>query len=857
MPMRTLVRLAAREMRGAPRRLAPLAASVAVGVAALVAINSFADNVRDSVRRQARTLLGADLALSSRRPLPAAIDSALDDVRRTPGTAVARLTNFSAMVYVPRTTGTRLAQVSAVEGPYPLYGEVRTDPAAAWPHLSDRRQAVVDPSLLSALNARVGDTLALGATTFVIAGAVIQAPGNTGLRAALGPRVFIAARFLSETRLLGFGARVEYEAFVKLPPDVSTQRVASHLRPLASPDRIRLRTPADDQADTNRMLSRLTAYLGLVALIALLLGGVGVASAVTVFVRQRLETVAIFRCLGATGRQVFAIYLMEAALLGVVGSAVGAAAGVGLQQLLPPLLAGFLPVDVQATLSWRAIATGTGMGLWVAAMFALLPLLPVRRVPPLAALRRPYEDERQPRDPWRWLAIALIAASSAAIAALQVGSWRRGGMFTAAVATVILALWLAAWMLVRMLRSRPAGRLPFAWRQGIANLHRPANQTITVVLAIGLGAFLLDTLFLMQSNLLHQLEHSSGPSRPNIALFDIQPDQLPAIERRLRESGLPSTGAVPIVPMRIRSIKDHPTADLLTDTDTTDPADGNGDGDRRGVWALRREYRSTYRDTLVASERIIAGRWWPATSRSPDGHVAISVESGLAAELGVSVGDEIVWDVQGVAVPSHVASLRDVEWARLEPNFFVVFAPGALEGAPQSYVTLTRIDDAERRGRFQREFAEHFANVSTLDLTLVQQSLEQLLDRVVLAVQLTALFTLATGALVLIAALATSRAQRIREGALLRTLGATRGQILRVAAAEYAALGALAAATATGSAIVASWLLARFLFESVFALPALGLGGMAAAVVVSTIAVGLANSRSVVTQPPLTVLRAE
>jgi len=229
----------------------------------------------------------------------------------------------------------------------------------------------------------------------------------------------------------------------------------------------------------SRSISRLTSYLGLMALIALLLGGVGVASAVTVFVRQRLETVAVLRCLGATGGQVFLIYLSEAVLLGIAGSVGGALAGVSLQQLLPRLVADLLPVDLQTTISWHALGVGAGMGIWVAAVFALLPLLPVRLVPPLAALRRPFEETRPPRDPWRWVAAGLLAASAVALAVLQVGSWRRGALFAGGGAVALLALWLAAKLLIWLPRRWPPSGLSFAWRQGVANLYRPANQTAT------------------------------------------------------------------------------------------------------------------------------------------------------------------------------------------------------------------------------------------------------------------------------------------------------------------------------------------------------------------------------------------
>jgi putative ABC transport system permease protein len=277
-----------------------------------------------------------------------------------------------------------------------------------------------------------------------------------------------------------------------------------------------------------------------------------------------------------------------------------------------------------------------------------------------------------------------------------------------------------------------------------------------------------------------------------------------------------------------------------------------GDGPSN-AWVFRREYRSTYRDSVVGSERVVSGEW----SRTRQSPPQISVERDLAADLGVSVGDEIVWDVQGVSIRTQVGSLREVEWARFEPNFFVVFPAGALEAAPQTYVTLTRVSDAAERGRFQRRLAERFGNVSTLDLTLLQQALEQLVERVVLAIRFMALFSLGVGALVLVGALATSRFQRILEGALLRTLGATRAQVFRVVLAEYFTLGLLASLVALFLASAAGWAVSRFVFDGTFRLPALTLSALMLLVVGVTVIIGLANSRDVVRRPPLEVLRQD
>jgi len=304
--------------------------------------------------------------------------------------------------------------------------------------------------------------------------------------------------------------------------------------------------------------------------------------------------------------------------------------------------------------------------------------------------------------------------------------------------------------------------------------------------------------------------------------------------------------------MRIVSVKGRSVQGLLADTVR------GGSGEPANAWALRREYRSTYRDTLVASERLVAGRWWAAGHSSENADpVAISVEEDLAKELRVGIGDEIVWDVQGVTVPSRVTSLREVNWARFEPNFFVVFAPGRLEQAPQMLVALTRIDDPAVRGAFQRTLAERFSNVTTVDLALVQQQLEQLVDRVALAIRFMAGFSLAVGGLVLVGAIATTRLQRLRESLLLRTLGATRHQVLRIALAEYLTLGLLASVTAVLLATAAGWGLTRWYFDGRFWIPILPLAGLVVAIAALSAGVGLWTTREALSGTPLEVLRAE
>ncbi len=857
-------RLAWRQAHAARRRLMLLTASVVAGVGALVAVNSFTRNLTVAVAEQAKDLLGADLSLGSRSPTddikPAR--RLLDSLRRVGGGAVhvASSASFAAMAYHPSSGGARLVQVRTVDPGWPYYGTMTTSPARIWSGLQ-AGGVIVDPSLLTAIGAKVGDTLGLGEGRFRILGTVINVPGDVGLQMAFGARVFISTTSLPGTKLLAFGSRAQYETFIQLPPTIDAQAVARANGGVLRAERISVHTIADDRDNLTRGLIRLGNYLGLVALAALLLGGLGVASAVHVFIRQQLDSIAVLRCLGATSGQIFAANLLQALAMGLLGSVLGALLGVGLQQLMPHVVHDFLPLNVRVLPSPHAILVGIGSGLWTATVFALLPLLGVRTAPPLATLRRATDPVRARWDRLRVAAVLVLIASVVGLATLQVGSLVHGVAFAVGSGSALFVLWLTSLALIRSARRWTPESWPYLLRQGLANLHRPANQTITVVLALGFGAFILTTLFTAQQNLLRTIRVEDVAARPNLVLFDIQTEQQPVIDSVLTAEHLQRAEYTAIVPMRIRELKGQALADLLA-KDTV----GHRRGERGGAggppsWTLRREFRSTYRGDKGPGERVTVGHWFGSgahgSGKSASDPVEISVEADLAKDLGVGIGDPITWDVQGVPVYSRITSLREVNWARFEPNFFVVFAPGALDHAPQSWVTMVRAPDAMVRGRVQREVAEHAANVTAIDLGEIQHAIESVVDRIVMAIRFMALFSLITGTIVLIGAIATSRWQRIREGTLLRTLGATRGQVLTILCTEYAALGLAASIVASILAGGAGWALARWIFNVHFVLPLASMATLAVGLVALTTTVGLWNSLEVLNKPPLEVLRAE
>jgi putative ABC transport system permease protein len=838
-----------RESRASVRRLGLHTLSIAVGVAALVAINSFRADVESSVRTQARTLFGADLALRRNQAFSDTVVRALDSLAAG-GASVSYATSFASMALAPKSGLTRLVQVRALQGGFPYYGGVETEPAGLWPAALTGNRALVDAAALVQLNAAVGDTLRVGEVSFIIAGAVTRYPGRVSLESAIGPQVYIPLAQLPATNLIRPGSRAFYEATVRLDDPAVVRHFLIRHRALFRREQVRSDTVNEAEGDLTSALDTLARFLGLVGLAALLLGGVGVASAVHAYVKSRLDAVAVLRCLGARQRAVFTIYLAQSLILGLGGAALGAVLGLAVQAALPRVLGEFLPLDIAARLHPPAIAAGFGLGVLVAVAFAVLPLLGVRGVPPLHAIRRDTAEPSRSPDPWRVGAATALVVIATAVCVWQAPTPMIGFGFAAAVAITTAALWLTALVLIRATRRFFPHRAAYVVRQGVANLFRPGNQTLAVTLALGFGVFLIGGLFVAQQTILRQLRVDARPDRPNLVMFDVQTDQQSGVRALLGANGLPILQQTPIVPGRIHAINGRTVDEILRSPDAY----------RRERWALRRQYRSTYRDTVVGSEEIVAGTWF-GTARQrgrgeEDSLPQISVEEDVAAGLGLELGDRVTWDVAGVLIATRVTSLRRVHWMRFEPNFFIVFQPGVLEAAPQMVVTMSRVDDPTKRARVQRDLVTRFPNVGVLDLTQVQQTIDTVVRRVTLAVRFMAFFSMASGVLILVGALATSRLQRQREAVLLKTLGATTPKIRAILFAEYAALGTLGGVAGTLLAAGGGWAAARWVFEMPFHPPVVGLVGCWLASAALAVLVGGATSRDLTRKPPLEVLRA-
>jgi putative ABC transport system permease protein len=842
--MTFILKMAWRDSRASRRRLVLFSLSIVTGIAALVAIGSFSTNLRRGVEDQTKALLGADLTVTTRAAPSPDLRTYLDAL----GGEQAHERMFSSMLVFPKGGLTRLVQVRALEGEFPFYGEFVTEPADAPERLRKGGDVVIlEESLLQQFQAKVGDTVKLGRSDFTIIGAVRKVPGESPALALFAPRAYIPMSALEQTGLDAGGPLMRYRTALKLPPTRDAEEIALEMRQkFRGPQRPELDTVERRKREMGRALTNIYAFLSLVGFIALFLGAIGVASAIHEYVRQKLPTVAVLRCLGATARQAFAVYLVQGLALGALGAILGAGLGVVMQLALPHLLKGYLPLDVSFFIAWPAVLRGMGAGLVICLLFTMLPLLTIRRVSPLMALRSAFmERGRAAPDPWRIAIGVAIVVSVAGFAYWQTGSARIGLGFTGMLALSFGVLAGIAQGLAWLARRWFPRRMPYVVRQGVANLHRPNNRTVLLMLALGLGTFLILTLFLARTSLLREIEAAGGEDRPNIMFFDVQDDQIGPLAELARKLGTPLLDRAPVVTMKIAAINGRSTDDLLRDRAAQLPG-----------WTLRREYRSTFRGTLTGTEKIVAGK---LVSRvAPDTAVVpVSVEEGLFKDMQLKLGDEITWDVQGVAVRSRVASVRTVQWRRLEPNFFVVFPEGVLEIAPKIFLASARAPTAAAGAQLQREVVAAFPNVSAIDLTLVMQTLDAIFSKVAIVIQFMALFTVATGIIVLAGAVLTGRYQRIRETVLLRTLGATRRQLVRIQLVEYAILGLLAAVVGCILAVIANALLANFVFHiPVNVFPGSLLLAVVAVMAVTLLTGWLANGR-IADHPPLEVLRQE
>lgn len=832
--------MAWRDSRRNRSRLILFISSVILGIAALVAIYSLGDNLRKDIDTQAAGLIGADLEISTNKAVEPALKGLLDSL----GDRRSNEIYFASMIYFPKSEGTRLVQIRALKGDFPYYGSLETTPVEAARSFRTGQEALVDKTLMLQYNAKVGDSVKIGNLLFRIAGVLLKAPGQTGLSASIAPAVYIPLDYLEQTGLSQKGSRINYKFYYKYDKPVNIQQLVKTLGPGLEKEGYSYNTIETQKQSTGRSFSDLTDFLSLVGFIALLLGCVGVASAIHIYIKEKVSSIAILRCLGAKSMQAFLIYLIQIVGIGLAGSVIGALLGTVIQQLLPLVLKNIIPIEITTSVSWRAIAQGVALGLFISILFALLPLVSLRKISPLNALRLSFDENTLKNDRVKWAVYALILLFILYFTRQQLDSWQQSFFFTAGILSAFGVLTAIARLTIWLVRKFFPSSWSYLWRQGLANLYRPNNQTVILIVSIGLGTFFICTLFSIQSILLSRISLSASGNEPNMVLFDIQTAQKEQVASQVKENHLPVLQEVPVVNMRLQKINGKTAAGI----DTKDSAS------QRDIFT--REYRVTFRHTLTASEKITQGKWY-GTVEAPQNIIYISVEERWAERQKLHIGDTMLFNVQGALIQTIIGSFREVDWNRVQTNFLVVFPVGVLEDAPQFHVLLTRVSSDEASAKFQQAMVKRFPNVSIIDLGLVLKTLDDILDKIGFVIRFMAAFSIATGLVVLIASVLISKYQRIHESVLLKTLGASRKQILAITALEYFFLGALASLTGIILSLAASWALAKFTFKTVFSLNPLPLLIAFTSICLLTVAIGMINIRGVLKRSPLEVLRRE
>ena len=860
--------MALREIRASWRRLLFFFVCVAIGVGAIVLLRSIIQTVRGTLARESRALLAADVVIAANRPWTPDLLADLDkDLARAPVRARQETIDVATMVRPAEGKGAavaRMVELRGVESGFPFYGTVLLRDGRTYSHdMVANRGALVRPELLTQLGIDVGDALMIGGQPFTIRGVISQEPGRRVGAFSFGSRVMVDLADLKGTGLLSFGSRANYRILLKvdesgvMPLDRALRKdFASRFVGISSYQ------ATEDQIGED--LGRAENYLSLVGFVILVLGGIGVWSVTRVFVRQKIRSVAILKCLGATTRQVLSAYVLQVVFLGLTGSALGVLlARVGLSAI--PERVGSALGAATYSLTVSAVWQGVAVGLLVSLLFSLVPLLEVRLVKPLLLLRGGLASGMAgPAGHPAWwtmagvrsrvasldrvqvLAAVVVGGALVAIAGWQAASLKVGAVVCGGFAGLALALHFVGTGIVRAVRPMARVR-SFPLRHAVLSLGRPGNQTRVILLAVGIGSFFVIGVRSLQMNLLEQFSLQLGSSGADMFLIEILPPQVERVREYLEARKAPESGTpqlIPVMRARVTGVKGRET-NLESFEDVR----------RQG--SLGREYTITYRDHLQPNETVTDGKF--DGSPSAEGAAEVSIEQSIHQRFKIDVGDTMRFDVVGRAIDARVTSVREVQWEDARSGgFMFVFRPGPLDKAPQTYIAILKApEDPSERGRFQRDLVAQFPNVSAIDVREVLATIKTAVDNVTLAISIVGAIALVSGILILAGAVAMTKFQRVYEAAILRTLGASTRMLGAMLALEYGGLGLLAGVVGGAGALVLTWAVSRYVLDMPWhAAPGLAAAGAAVTMALVGI-VGVTSSYDVLRKKPLGTLRAE
>jgi putative ABC transport system permease protein len=814
--------MARRELRGSLKDFRVFLACLALGVAAIAGVGSVSDAMHAGISKDARKLLGGDVSIRmTHRAMPAEARQVFDDAGRTSMAVTMR-------AMARRVDGDRrtLVELKAVDGAYPLIGTVQSTPAIPLADALGERDgamgAIIDPSLARRLGVSIGDKLRIGEHDFEVRAEIVKEPDRTIRFATFGPRVMISSAALERTGLVTEGSLVKYHHRIAFPPGTDVGAWTAQFDEQFPQAGWRIRGLDNAAPGFDRFIGRVTQFLTLVGLTALLVGGVGIANAVRGFLDRRTGTIATLKCLGAPGGLIFMIYLAQVMILASVGVLIGATIGAVAPPLTAHLLAGVFPINLPLGLYWKPILIAALFGYVTTLAFAVWPLGRARDVRAAQLFRALIVPPEGLPRPGYIVMTVLSAALLAFMAFIATDDAKLAGSFIIGALVVLLIFGGGTTVLLKMLRALPSPRHP-GMRLAIANLHRPGSATPSVILSLGLGLTVLVTVALVQTNMAHQINQQIPKQAPSYFFIDIQPHQVEPFTSLVNSiAGVEKLERTPMVRGRIVKVAGTPIEDVKPDKDV--------------AWAVNGDRGLTYAAHMPEGAKVVAGEWWPEDYQGPP---LISFDANVARGLGVGLGDTMTLNVLGREITATIGNLRHIDWATLGMNFVFVFAPGTLEAAPHSVISAVYAEPGAPEEAVQRAVTDAFPNVSAIRVKDALENASRILDAVSTAVRTTASVTLLAGIFVLAGAVATGQHRRIHDAVILKVLGATRWRVVFSYLAEYTLLGILTAVIAGLVGAVISRFIVTELMRSEFVLSPSAIIVTAGISLVCTIGLGL------------------